>query len=90
MFYTDIHKNWLRENFDKYENFSGLAVAFNNQFGCDKTVIGIKNFCNRKLGLFKPGNFFTEQELNWIRENYPADETRETTSKDSAEVTLTV
>lgn len=72
-FYTEEQKQWIRENFHKYNTMNELALAYNNVFSADVNCRSInKVVC--KLGLQQRDvHDYTKEEEQWIMENFEKD-----------------
>lgn len=66
----DPETEWLLENYSKYtalQIYDAYMCAFPNS---SKTRKQILNFIHNRGLKFKPEVFYTEEELNWLKENY--------------------
>lgn len=74
---TDRHchtynDKWILENYLNYSSYKKVAQAHNELFNTDITAATMKGHC-RKIGLKKPRKYaeYTEEEFQWLTENYP-------------------
>lgn len=74
---TDRHchkynDKWIHENYLNYSSYKKVAQAHNELFNTDITTEAMKGHC-RKIGLKKPRKYaeYTEEEFQWLTENYP-------------------
>ncbi|SIQ14665.1 HNH endonuclease signature motif containing protein [Marinobacterium stanieri] len=77
--YTQEQLDFLQAGFRKW-GYDQLTAEFNQQFGTDKTISQIRSTvknkgykCGRGTGDLKRGRseLFTQQQIDWLRENYP-------------------
>lgn len=67
--FTKEELNWLKENFDKYKNFTILTEKLNEEFGKNRCCGTIKRKCYKELGLKKDEKRFTEEHKQFFKEN---------------------
>lgn len=64
----EYEDSWILTNWEDYRNWSNLCKAYNALFNTNINYHTFKSHCNRELGL----NFtYSEDEISWLRENYP-------------------
>ena len=66
--YSDKEIVWLKENSYNYNTHKEITEAYNNVFKKNRTEYAITRTL-QKLGV-KIYQFYTEEKLNWLRENY--------------------
>lgn len=77
--FTDEQNNWLI-SYRSSHSMSETTRAFNERFGTERTLASISSHCKRELGLKSDNvNWYTEEEIDWLRKNFPLDESREKT-----------
>lgn len=60
--YTVEMDKWLKDNFNDL-NYKELAKLFNQEFGTNKTAVGISHRCTRSLNLEKPSTRFKKGDI---------------------------
>lgn len=83
---TDRHchkynDEWILKNYLEYSSYKKVAQAHNELFNTDITTAAMKGHCRNKLKLNKPPKSprWTEEEIKWLRENYPLHNLSKTT-----------
>lgn len=69
----DWQDDWLRENVLKCDSFKDLTELYNETFGTNVSLAGIKNHIYGKLKVRKPRTIcrhFTEEQLKFLAERY--------------------
>ena len=78
--YTEEQKKWLVENFDFYNSYKELTIAFNVRFGVSRTESSLHDLCCKRLKLhskygiggttkFKDGNMKEQAPIGSIRKS---------------------
>lgn len=71
---TNYNDEWIRENYLSYPSYKELVAEYNNIFSTNLKLAAFKNHCRYKLNLVKPRKkcrHYTEEQVNWLKENYP-------------------
>lgn len=68
--YHKYNNDWIREHKGDFRSWSEMCKEYNRIFGTDIERVRFKIHCN-KLGLRLDNYFYTEEEKNWLKENYP-------------------
>lgn len=66
--YSSEEIDWLKENAYNYESHQDIVDAFNKMFHKNRTKYAIESAL-KKMGI-KTGTFYTDEQLNWLRDNY--------------------
>ena len=75
--YQQDENEWLIANSYKYY-YPELTRLFNEKFGRNKSESSVRTHCERWLKVYsKSANHYTKEQIEWIRENYPKDESRQ-------------
>ena len=70
--YTEQQLDWIKENYQGYPTVQTLTDAFNEYFGCTRTVNGIRRAMNDRCGIkMSKRQQFTPEEDAWLVENFP-------------------
>ena len=68
-------------NYYPFHSIPETTVAFNTAFGTNLSEAAIKTHCNRALKLKHHNlyHFFNEEQIEWMKLNFPRDESRQET-----------
>ncbi|MBR6515888.1 MAG: HNH endonuclease [Bacilli bacterium] len=64
-------KKWFEENVQKFDSMDEMTKSFNEHFGLNLTKSGVQRYFYKTLKM-KMGQrfYFSEEETEWIKENY--------------------
>lgn len=68
--YTAEEEQWLRENYGTMPN-KKLTIIFNERFGLNKSEATIRATCNSRLGLKDYRKLYSDEEKQFLIDNYP-------------------
>lgn len=76
--YSNEQINWLRQNYPLEESREETTRRFNETFNLNKSCYAIRSFA-QTLGLKKNKFYYTNEQIEWVKQNWENDETREET-----------
>lgn len=75
----DWNDEWIVSNFDNYSTAKEMTDAYNKEFNTSINSSSLRHHCKKKLGLRRDKRF-SEEQLEWLKQNYPYQPIKETTN----------
>ena len=73
-YYQNIHREWVLENYEKYQSYEKITEDFNAVFGAKKSVAAVMQYMNKQLRVFletaKTAERYTKEQKQWLIQNF--------------------